>query len=68
MNSKIITIPMKKRVTILIVQILIYTVCFSQREKIDIKASMDSKHNQQNFAKLMELLAPKEKLGKVGGE
>jgi hypothetical protein len=40
----------------------------SQREKLDIKASMDSKHNQQNFTKLMELLAPKEKLGKVGGE
>src|SRR5690348_14780834 len=31
----LITIPMKKRVTILIAQILICTVCFSQREIID---------------------------------
>jgi len=35
----------------------------SEREKLDIKSSLNSKHNQENFSKLMELLKPKDKLG-----
>jgi hypothetical protein len=34
----------------------------SEREKRDIAASLDSKHNQENFARLIELLYPKDKL------
>lgn len=37
----------------------------SEREKRDISSSLDSKHNQENFSRLMELLMPKEKLGKI---
>ena len=34
----------------------------SQREKIDVAASLESKHNQENFSKLVELLQPESKL------
>ena len=34
----------------------------SEREKLDIAASLDSKHNQENFSKLMELLNTRGKL------
>ncbi len=34
----------------------------SQREKNDIRASLDSKHNQENFEKLLDLLTPKNPL------
>ena len=33
----------------------------SEREKLDIAASLNSKHNQEGFQKLMNLIAPKEK-------
>jgi hypothetical protein len=34
----------------------------SEREKRDIAASLNSKHNQQNFSRVQELLQPKDKL------
>ena len=34
----------------------------SEREKRDIEASLNSRHNQENFNRIRELLQPKEKL------
>lgn len=35
----------------------------SQREKLDIEASLDSKHNRENFKKALELMKAKDKPG-----
>lgn len=37
----------------------------SEREKRDVKASLESQHNRQSFQKLMDLLQPASRLGEI---